>query len=100
MLIIRKSIIKFMPILNFIILKNSFIYRNYFNFKCIFIIHFIIISLPLFAQDNYKNLIAPDGFKVELFSSNIEKRKWLTKVDLPTPFTPVNIKTLGNFFLK
>lgn len=58
--------------MNFIILKNSFIYRNYFNFKCIFIIHFIIISLPLFAQDNYKNLIAPDGFKVELFSSNIE----------------------------
>ncbi|MFL2716277.1 MAG: PQQ-dependent sugar dehydrogenase [Gammaproteobacteria bacterium] len=53
-------------------MKNSFIYRNYFNFKCIFIIHFIIISLPLFAQDNYKNLIAPDGFKVELFSSNIE----------------------------
>ena len=58
--------------MNFIILKNSFNYKNYFNFKCIFIIHFIIISFPLFAQDNYKSLTAPDGFKVELFLSNIE----------------------------
>ena len=32
----------------------------------------MIISFPLFAQDNYKSLTAPDGFKVELFLSNIE----------------------------
>ena len=50
--------------------------KNYFKsnkrFKCIFIIHILFLSFTLEANVNYKGLIAPNGFKVELFSSNIE----------------------------
>ena len=50
--------------------------KNYFKsnkrFKCIFIIHILFLSFTLEANVNYRGLIAPNGFKVELFSSNIE----------------------------
>ena len=54
-------------------------YKTYL--KCIFIIHFILISFPIIAQNNYKGLKAPDGFEVKLFTSNIEAPRQMVEGD-------------------
>jgi glucose/arabinose dehydrogenase len=47
------------------------IYQNSYFLKCILIIHILTLSVVTIANDNYKGLIAPEGFKVELFASDI-----------------------------
>ena len=39
--------------------------------KCLFIIHFIFCSHAIVAQDYHKGLEVPEGFHVELFTSDI-----------------------------
>ena len=41
------------------------------NIKCLFIIHFIFCTHTTVAQDYYKSLEVPDGFHIELFTSDI-----------------------------
>ena len=41
------------------------------NKKYLFIIHFIFCTHTTIAQDYYKSLEVPDGFHVELFTSDI-----------------------------
>jgi glucose/arabinose dehydrogenase len=48
----------------------NFLDKNIKN-KCIFIIHFILFAFSPFAISNYNDLIVPNGFKVELYASDI-----------------------------
>lgn len=51
-------------------MKKFYISNRYH--KCLLIIHLIFISFTSAADINYKGLSAPNGFKVQLFSSDIE----------------------------
>ena len=41
------------------------------KFKCVFIVHFSLFIFPSISNANYNDLLVPDGFKVELYASNI-----------------------------